>query len=386
VEKICFVVSSPLTANVFLPNHINVLQKEFDVYVIANFDDGLTPLSLPQLDIYHRYHITIERNIHLINDIMALIRLQKYFKRMKFDVVHSVTPKAGLLAMVAAKLAGIKNRIHIFTGQVWYTKSGFLKNLLINFDRIIAKSATHILVDGESQRRFLIDQHIINDANSNVLGKGSISGVDVDRFTIDPSIREKIRKELSLADSDVVFGFLGRINKDKGILDLALAFKKLLLHYSNAKLLIIGFDEESLIPEVQNIVDNSSSVIFYGTTPKPEVVLQATDVFCLPSYREGFGTSVIEASLLGLPIICSDTYGLMDTIIENKTGLRHEVRNVSALHNQMRKLIESPDLRKYLGINGRNYVLENFSANNISSHWLKFYIQNFSNKNVQEVL
>jgi glycosyltransferase involved in cell wall biosynthesis len=117
-------------------------------------------------------------------------------------------------------------------------------------------------------------------------------------------------------------------------------------------------------------IDN---IIYFGPTPKPQEVLQAADVFCLPSYREGFGTSVIEASLLELPIICSDTYGLTETIIENTTGLRHEVKNVNQLYNQMRLLTEDATTRSYLGKNGRQYVLDHFSADEISLHWLKFY-------------
>jgi glycosyltransferase involved in cell wall biosynthesis len=372
-------VSSPLVANAFLTSHITVLQKKFDVYVIANFNEGLAKLSLPQLDDYHTHHIKIERNISLISDVKALITLQRYFKHMSFDAVHSITPKAGLLAMIAAKLSGIKTRVHIFTGQVWYTKEGFMKKLLMFLDKIIVKFATHILVDGHPQRQFLIDNHLINAKNSQVFGKGSISGVDVLRFSPDSSIRRKIREELSLLDSDIVFIFLGRINKDKGVLDLANAFKKLSADNLNAKLLIIGFDEGNFLSQMQEIIGNNDSFIYYGVTSKPEIVLQAGDVACLPSYREGFGTSVIEASLLGLPIICSDTYGLMDTIVENETGLRHPVGDIAALSMQMKKMIESPEIRSYLGNNGRKYVVENFSASDISNQWLNFYMQIFKN-------
>lgn len=372
-------VSSPLTVKAFLLNHLNTLKAEFDIYIAANFDDKTDALIISQLAGYHIHSVKIDRNINIRSDLSALRALRGYFKRNKFDIVHSITPKAGLLAMIAAKLAGIKNRIHIFTGQVWYTKKGFMRSLLISLDKVIVMNATHILVDGESQRKFLISQHIIKDSNSQVLGKGSISGVDVDKFIFDPLTREKIRGELLLKNDDLVFAFLGRINRDKGILDLAKAFERLVKDFSNAKLLIIGYDEENLIPEVRRIINDSNAMIFYGPTPNPEIVLQAADVFCLPSYREGFGTSIIEASLLGLPVICSNTYGLMETIIENETGLRHAVKDVTLLHQQMKKLMESPGLRRQFGENGRKYVLENFSANEISSHWLYFYKQNFLN-------
>jgi glycosyltransferase involved in cell wall biosynthesis len=135
----------------------------------------------------------------------------------------------------------------------------------------------------------------------------------------------------------------------------------------------VGPDEQNLQPKVLEIFKNSKSVIFYGPTDKPEDVLQMADVFCLPSHREGFGTSIIEASLLELPVICSDTYGLMETIVENETGLRHEVANVTSIFEEMEKLQINIDLRKYFGRNGRQYVLKNFSADIISEQWVKFY-------------
>ncbi|HVX00381.1 MAG TPA: glycosyltransferase, partial [Candidatus Babeliaceae bacterium] len=281
-KKICFIVTSPLVANAFLPHHISVLKTKFDVYVVTNFTDSLTTLSLPQLEPNHSHHIQIERNIQVINDVKALLSLRRYFKQMEFTVVHSITPKAGLLSMIAARMAGIKNRVHIFTGQVWFTKTGLMQRFLMLIDKVIVKFATHILVDGESQRQFLIEKGIIKPANSRVFGKGSISGVEISRFNPDPSVRKKIRGELALTDDQVVFCFLGRINKDKGVLDLANAFKELIKHYSNARLLMVGYDEGNLLPQIQEIIGNDQSLIIYGPTSKPELTLQGADVLCLP--------------------------------------------------------------------------------------------------------
>ena len=237
---------------------------------------------------------------------------------------------------------------------------------------MIVKWATHILVDGESQRRYLIENKILKISNSEVLGKGSISGVDVDRFSPNSIIRNQKRTECLLSNQ-VVFLFLGRINKDKGILDLAQAFSKINKKYSDTKLVLVGPDEDNIQSQISEICNYTHSVLFYGLTGQPEVVLQMADVFCLPSYREGFGTSVIEASLLGLPVICSDTYGLMETIIDNKTGLRHQVGNIDSIYLQMEKMLLDKDLRERLGKNGRDYVLQNFPSDLISNEWVSFY-------------
>lgn len=371
-KKICFIVSSPYTAKVFLTNHIVVLSEIYDIYIIANFDNE-KECKFDDLEIKQLKNIAISRKIDVAQDLKALFQMKNYFKTMQFDAVHSVTPKAGLLGITAARLAGIKVRIHIFTGQVWHTKSGLFKKFLMFLDKIIVFNATNILVDGQTQRKFLISNKIIKEANSEVLGKGSISGVDVSRFVPDENKMINIRQQLGYNPHVLVFMFLGRMNRDKGVIELATAFNKLQLKYSNVKLLFVGGDEENMVPIVQEIVTEKKSLLFYGSTPTPELLLQACDVFCLPSHREGFGTSVIEASLLNKPVICSDTYGLMETIVDEVTGLRHKVNDVESLFTQMEKLVLNNELRNQLGANGRDYVIKNFSAQIISQNWLMFY-------------
>lgn len=367
-KKICFVVSAPITAKVFLIKHFEYLSKEFDITLVANFE---TQADFEIPFVKNTKHIAIHRSINPLKDFLALIQLYFFFKKESFQVVHSVTPKAGLLAMTAAWLSRIPIRTHIFTGQVWHTQSGLKKQFLKFLDRLLVWFTTHILVDGQSQRQFLIANKIITDKNSEVLGKGSISGVDVQKFNPSSAIRNLYRTQLNFQNNDIVFAFLGRMNTDKGVLDLAKAFQKLHADFPNVKLLLIGFDEENMQEKIREM--QTENIIYFGPTPKPQEVLQAADVFCLPSYREGFGTSVIEASLLELPIICSDTYGLAETIIENKTGLRHEVKNVAQLYNQMKLLVQNEETRTVLGKNGRQYVLEHFSADEISLQWLTFY-------------
>lgn len=371
-KKICFVVSTPVTAKAFLKNHVNALSEAFEVFLVANFE-GFTEVKLEGFNFTEIKDIPIERGINLKKDLEAFFKLKKYFKAMEFDVIHTVTPKAGLLGIMAGDFAGISVRVHIFTGQVWHTKTGLFKKLLIYMDKKIVARSTHILVDGESQRQFLIENNIIKTSNSLVLGRGSISGVDSNRFTPDSAVRFKVRKELDIKSDDVVFMFLGRMNIDKGILELGKAFELLSSRISNCKLLLVGADEELMLPKLSKIICNEGNLIYHGATNQPERYLQACDVFCLPSHREGFGTSIIEASLLEKPIICSDTYGLMETIIDNETGIRHKVRDVQSLTNAMEILSNDQELRMRLGKKGREYILQNFTAQQITQEWVAFY-------------
>ena len=371
-KSICFVVSSPFTAKVFLENHINELSIYYDVYLVANFS-GFDKTIFNNFALKNIKNIGIERGISILNDLKVLFLLKKYFNENNFDAVHTVTPKAGLLGIVSGRFAGIKARVHIFTGQVWHTKKGLFKFFLKLIDKVIVKSATQILVDGESQRQFLINNSIIKVGNSRVLGKGSISGVDVSKFKPDLQIKREVREELGIKKDEVVFMFLGRMNRDKGISELTFAFDNILQNNSKARLLFVGGDEENMIPLVKKRVSAINKVIFYGVTSQPERMLQACDIFCLPSHREGFGTSIIEASLLEKPIICSDTYGLMETILDNETGIRHKVGNRESLKIAMETLLNDKDLRSKFGKNARNYVLEYFTSQQITQKWIEFY-------------
>lgn len=371
-KKICFVVSSPLTAVFFLQKHFEYLSREFDLYLVANFEEEKN-IECPKDYLAGCQNISIGRNINLVQDFSALFQLKSFLKDHKFDAVISVTPKAGFIGMLAARMAGIPFRLHVFTGQVWHTKTGMFKKFLMGMDRWIVRNATRILVDGESQRQFLIKNGIVSNNQSKVLGKGSISGVNINKFQPSPETRAQIRMELGYTENDLVFVFLSRLNHDKGVIDLSHAFAKLKARYKNMKMLFIGFDEENLEPQLASIIGDPESVRFFGPTREPARILQAGDIFCFPSYREGFGTSVIEAALLELPVICSDTYGLGETIVEEETGLRHPVGDSEAILLQMERLVLDPELRHRLAKNGRQYVLTNFPADKISQAWLDYF-------------
>lgn len=369
-KKICFIVATPNFANIYLKKHFEYLSKDYDVYLVSNFN-GYSSFYSSFAFIKGVKDLDFERKISIYKDVKALLSLRSYLKEIQFDAIHSATPKAGLIGILAAKLAGIKIRTHIFTGQVWYTQKGWFKIFLKNIDRFIVFCATDILVDGQSQRQFLVENGIIKESNSQVLGKGSISGVDVKKFSPNTAIAQDFRSKFNFKD-EVVFMFLGRLNIDKGILDLSIAFLKLHSKYPNTRLVFVGPDEEMMQQKIEKIGNKCPSILFSGATTAPQDVLQMADVFCLPSYREGFGSSIIEASLLEKPIICSDTYGVKDAILENETGFRHKVKDVNSIFEQMEKLMDQ-EVREKMGKSGRAYVLHNFSAELISQEWLNYY-------------
>jgi len=368
--RICFVAASRLTIDNFLKEHALALHKLHDVTVVFNDTDN----SVPNIEGITFINVGIERKISIGNDLKALFSLFRLFKKNKYDAVHSVTPKAGLLAMSAAALAGIPIRIHIFTGQVWVTRSGFSRFFLKQIDWLLAKFTTHTLADSFSQRDFLISQGVILPQKSMVLADGSISGVDVKKFSFDPGSRSSIRAELGIDSDSCVFLYLGRLCRDKGLLELGHAFSLLNKMYPATNLIIAGPDEEGLSPAIKELCRPcADKVQFLPYTTCPEKLMSAADVFCLPSYREGFGTVIIEAAAIGIPAIGTRIYGISDAIEENVTGLLFEKGNVDQLVEKMSLFTQEPETRKAMGKNAQERVQSLFSREKVTSAWVDFY-------------
>lgn len=371
-KKICFVVAVPITAKAFLRDHIKKLSKDYDIYLVADIE---SEEDVKGLDIKGWKRIEIQRGISIAKDLSAAWKLRAYFKQMKFDAVHSVTPKAGLTTALAGKLAGINHRTHIFTGQVWATRTGVMRGILKTIDKIIAKCDNHILVDGKSQRAFLEKEGVLKKGKAVVFCNGSIAGVNSERFVPDAVARKEEREKCGIKEVVLTYMFLGRLNHDKGIDDLYEAYNRLAAEKKDVFLLLVGYDEEGYIEKLNDYknIQEGKNFHFYGQTSQPERVLNAGDVFVLPTYREGFGSSVLEAACIGLPCICSDAYGVLDAYVDGETGLQCKVGDAESLYQCMKKMHDNSELRVSMGKKSRERALNDFNVKPISEEWLKFY-------------
>ena len=373
-KKIAFVVAIPGTAQSFLKDHFVQLVKEYDVNLVANFPDENAKKEFEDMGVTCHY-APIMRPISIKNDLKALFALRKLFKKEQFVCTHSVTPKAGLLSAVAGWMVGVPHRVHIFTGQVWATRKGVMRTLLKILDCTTARFDTNILVDGESQRQFLIKEGVVKEKNSKVLANGSICGVKLDRFVISEEVRIAEREKFDFGSDDVVYIFLGRLNHDKGIGELFEAFNKLVKECPNAKLVLYGSDEEGYKNKANDYVNLMNGINFFylGRTAKPFDALQGGDVFVLPTWREGFGSSVIEAQALRLPVITSDAYGVVDASVPGETGLRCRVNDPEGLYECMKTYYGNPTMRKNHGVAGRKRVENLFDNNVVTAAWMEYY-------------
>ena len=371
-KKICFVVATPMTAKAFLLEHMEALSEFYQISMVANFQgEDFDPRVAGGVTVFD---VPIARNISLSADFVALIKLYRLFRAEQFDVVHSVTPKAGLLAMLASKAAGISHRFHTFTGQVWATKTGLFRSILMFLDKVIYACASNVLVDSPSQRDFLLSHGVVQKSGSSVLGDGSIAGVDIVRFKPNTEKRVLVRKNHGIPEDGFVFLFLGRLNHEKGIVELLQAFAQLEFVAENAYLLVVGPDEDGVLNGCDALVQQfGSHFIRVGFTKEPELYMNAADVFCLPSHREGFGTVILEAAATGVPALGSDIYGVSDAIDDGNSGLLHEKGNADDLASKMKHLLGNKELVAGMGRNAHKRVHEQFTSARVVQEMVNFY-------------
>ena len=373
-KKIAIVSSNIFSIQSFLSKAIEDLAKENLIYIYTNLNNK--NYSFIQNKNVKLIHLPITRNVNLIRDLQCFLKLLFFIFNFKPNLMLTLTPKGGLLGILTSFILRINKRTHYYTGQVWVTREGFIRSLLKFIDKIIFKMSTDCLTDSDLQKKFLEDEKIVKKDFLKVLANGSICGVDTSRFYPNLENRKSIRDKLNISSDTILLLFLGRLNKDKGILDLADVVNEIISKDKrNISLLIVGPDEENIKSKIELLCkDTIKKIHFVEFTNQPEKYMSAADIFCLPSYREGFGMAALEAGACALPVITSRIYGLIDAVKEDQTGLFHEVRNKSEIKNCIIKLVDNKDLRKKLGNQGRERVLKDFEQKYVTNEFVN-YIQ-----------
>lgn len=355
--KIARIVTVPMSFNCLTDLLKEMSETDFDIHLISS--------RCPKLDHYlsenYTYHdIEIPRKISIFKDFQALISLYLIFKKEKFDIVHSHTPKAGLLVSLASFLARVPVRIHTFTGQVWANYKGFKRFCFIIIDRIISELNTINYTDGISQQKYLIDSSAIREKKIRVLGLGSHYGINIDKFKPNEFEAAKLKNNLCIKN-DFVIGYLGRLNKDKGIPELINVFLSLKSSIDNIKLLLVGPMDNLSEDDISTIKDHKE-IIWVDFVRDVPTYISLMDIFVLPSKREGFPLSVIEASLLEKPIILSNIYGNHNTVLDGETGYFFEPESSQGMQAAILKYYSNADLLRKHGAAGKAYVQKSFSS------------------------
>ncbi len=337
MKKICFVTTVSMTIRAFL---LPLLQ-----YLSENTDWELTVICDEDLDLKEvlpagvRYiPVSMKRGISL-SGIGAVTKMAKIFRREKFDLVQYSTPNASLYASVAAKLAGVPVRLYCQWGIAYVGFKGLKRRLFKSVEKLVCSMSTQVEPDSFGNLRFCQSEGLYNDTKSSVIWNGSASGVNLKKFDISrkPAWRNEIRTKLGIEENAFVYGFIGRITGDKGINELFAAYQRLLSQQQDSYLLLAGRPEkeETLDSDLYNWAQKEPRVLFCGFTTQVEQYMAAMDVYILPSYREGFGSAVVEAEAMGVPVIVTDIPGPTDAMIPEQTGLLAKKADVDTLYEAM---------------------------------------------------
>lgn len=364
-KKIIRVAAIPTSLDLLLRGQLKFLNEHYEVIGVASHDKDIHN-QIRQREGIETIELDIERKISPLKDIISLIKLYRLFKYEKPYIVHSLTPKAGLLSMTAAYFAGVPVRVHIFTGLIFPWKKGAMAKLLQQMDKLICHFATHIIPEGEGVKKDLLKYNITNKP-LNVLARGNINGIDTDYY----------KRTNSSEYSDITrFIFVGRIVKDKGIEELHIAFNKLYSENSNIELIMVGWFEQelnSLNKDCFTWVKYGKGVRYVGCQDDIRPFLSEADIFIMPSHREGFPNTPIQAGAMSLPSIVTDICGCNEIVVDGETGILVPPRNAERLYEAMKRLHNNKHERKIMGENARKRVKEKFNREDVWSALLSFY-------------
>jgi glycosyltransferase involved in cell wall biosynthesis len=361
-KTICFVATLPVTLCTFLSGQSSLLVQEgWDVTWISRDDPGFRN-DIPEKVRF--VGLPFRRGIDTVGIPSAIWQLYRIFKAEKFSIVQYSTPNAAFYASTASFLAGVPVRLYAQWGIRYVGFQGAMRWFFKQFERWVCFCSTIVEPDSKSNLIFSIEEGLYKKGKGRVVGHGSACGVDLKKFDHTKKLiwREEFREDLAIKEGDIVVGFVGSLRKDKGVNELLAACRTLFSRRSNAKLLLIGDKTfyQDLEHHLRDWAESSEQVIFVPPTGDIPQYMACMDIFCLPSYREGFGLVIVEAEAMGVPVVVSDVPGPIDAMENHRTGIAVPVGSTEGLAIGIRRLLDNPELRVDFGRNARNFALEKF--------------------------
>lgn len=363
-RKLIRITTIPLSLDKLLSGQLSFMNQYYHVIAVSS--------DLAYLEIISKkenievFHVEMTRRITPINDLNVVWKLYRYFKKEKPNIVHTHTPKAGTVGMLAAKLAGVPNRLHTVAGLPLLEATGNKRKLLNFVEKITYSCATKIYPNSFGLKEIILQEKFCNPEKLKVLGNGSTNGIDTSFFNPEKfSLNENniLKEKLKIAQDDFVFIFVGRLVSDKGINELITAFKKLNTLWPNTKLLLVGPLETDLDPlQTQTLeeIEYNKSIISIGYQNDVRPYFSIANVLVFPSYREGFPNVVMQAGAMGLPSVVSNINGCNEIIQHNQNGIIISVKNTEAIFEAMKEIIENNLLYSELKQNSRKRILLNY--------------------------
>jgi glycosyltransferase involved in cell wall biosynthesis len=375
-----------LTLDLFLSGQLSFLNNYFHVIAVSGEDEHLA--NVRKREKVATVSVPMQRHIAPFKDLISLMQLYRLFRKEKPQIVHSITPKAGLLCMGAAYMAKVPIRIHTFTGLIFPSKKGAMRFVLSTLDKLLCSLATNVYPEGKGVKQDLVNYNITKKPLK-VLANGSIKGIDLEYFNVKNftlSGNRNLRTELSIEENDFVFVFVGRLVKDKGINELITAFKALQLKHSPVKLLLVGPFEKNLDPlepETIKIIETHPGIITAGFKEDVRPFYAIANALVFPSYREGFPNVVLEAAAMELPIIATDINGCNEIVENDINGLIIPPKHSEALQKAMGRMISDENFRQHCASASREIIVKNYRQELIWKSLLDEYVNLLHRKEIK---
>lgn len=385
MPKLIRITTAPLSLKYLLSNQMKYMNENgFDVIMVSSEGKEWPDLIANEKCEHRIVHMT--RKITPFQDLKSLWQLYKLFKKEKPDIVHSHTPKGGLLGMLAAKMAGVKIRIHTIAGLRFMTATGMTKKILVFMEKLTAKSAHYVWPNSYSLLAYINQHKLVNEKKLQVIGHGSSNGVDLNRYSTAVLRPEKIAEIKQLLQYDESLCYLlnmGRIVKDKGVDEVFKAFT--IVHAANPslRLIVLGAFEDDLDPisdEARNILKTHPAIIHIDWSDHVEYFMHLSHLLVHASYREGFPNTLLQTGAMNCPIVCSAIEGSVDIVTHKETGLLFQPRNADDLLEKLQYALAHPDEMKQYATNLHNKIEKYFSQSYLHQCMKEKYLE-ILNKN-----
>lgn len=347
----------------------------FEVLIACTNDQRISQIEEREKVQY--FELALTRTLNPLKDIVSLMNAIKLIKKLKPDIVHTHSPKAGIVGMLASKLCGVPLKLHTVAGLPLTETTGFKRWLLIQVEKLTYLSADFVLPNSNEQRKFILE-HIYSNPKVQVLGKGGSNGIDLEYFNpnlFNEELKSEFKDKLQLGENDIVFCFVGRLANYKGVNELVHAFAQLNERYQNTKLLLVGPLEElnPLDESTLQILNTNKSIKSVGHQNDIRPFLSISDIFVFPSYREGFPQSLMQASAMNVACIASDINGCNEIIEHKISGILIKPKSTEEILQACELLYKDKNLRSYLSKAGRKNMIENFEQKKFWNKIIEFY-------------
>lgn len=355
-KKLIRITTVPMALKYLLGGQMKFM-RENGFEVIAISADGKEIKDIIEREECRHIIVPMTRRITPLQDFKCLIQLIRVFKKERPDIVHTHTPKAGLLGMIAAKVIGVKVRIHTVAGLPLMVEHGLKYRVLKIVEQITYFSATQIWPNSHSLKQFILTNKLTFENKIKVIGNGSSNGIDISRFNrsiLDDEIMRKTKVSVNYLEDAQYLLYTGRLVVDKGIIDLMLVFREMEMMYPNLRLILVGQYEQEFDPLpswVIEQIESNSRIIHIDWSDKVEYFMAVSNLFVFPSYREGFPNVILQAGSMYLPIVCSNIGGNIEIIKKDITGLLFEVKNKNDLKDKLEFALNNPDMMKKMAVN-----------------------------------